>query len=95
MEGAPMPIYEYECKECNKVIEICQSMSDAPLTICPECSGSVKKIISQSAFHLKGGGWYADGYTNTSGKAGSSSSGTNTSETKAACPNAASCPCAS
>ncbi len=57
-----MPIYEYECSECHNIFEITQSMSDAPLTICSTCSGPLKKLISRSAFHLKGGGWYADGY---------------------------------
>lgn len=26
------------------------------------CEGSVKKIVSGSTFHLKGSGWFADGY---------------------------------
>ena len=58
-----MPVYEYECPECKRVFEVQQRMSDAPLSTCPECGGAVKKLISMSAFHLKGGGWYADGYT--------------------------------
>ena len=57
-----MPIYEYECSRCNKVIEAWQSFSDSPLTECPDCAGPLKKLISMSSFHLKGGGWYADGY---------------------------------
>ncbi|MEN8258133.1 MAG: FmdB family zinc ribbon protein [Thermodesulfobacteriota bacterium] len=89
-----MPIYEYECEECHKVTEMCQSMSEAPLATCPECDGSVKKLISQSAFHLKGGGWYADGYS-SNGNANTKSTGANSTEKKASCPNAASCPCAS
>jgi len=57
-----MPIYEYECQKCNKVTEAWQSVSDEPLTCCPDCHGSLKKLISSSSFRLKGGGWYADGY---------------------------------
>ncbi len=57
-----MPVYEYECPTCEKVFEVQQRMSDAPLTACPDCSGKVKKIVSMSSFHLKGGGWYSDGY---------------------------------
>jgi len=26
------------------------------------CGGKTKKLISKSEFHLKGGGWAADGY---------------------------------
>ena len=61
-----MPIYEYECNSCKKVIEITQRISDAPLSECPDCSGSVRKLISVSSFQLKGGGWYADGYNGSS-----------------------------
>ncbi len=57
-----MPVYEYECKECEKVFEVQQKIADAPLAVCPDCSGPVTKLISMNSFHLKGGGWYADGY---------------------------------
>ncbi|MBT8353211.1 MAG: zinc ribbon domain-containing protein [Desulfofustis sp.] len=58
-----MPVYEYECTDCQSVIEIQQKISDPPLACCPECRGPVKKLMSMSSFQLKGGGWYADGYT--------------------------------
>lgn len=57
-----MPIYEYECSECGRIDEVVQKMSDKPLVECRHCSGRVNKLMSQSAFHLKGGGWYADSY---------------------------------
>ena len=64
-----MPVYEYECKECLKVFEMQQKMADKPLSVCPECGAPVKKLMSMSSFQLRGGGWYADGYSNTSGGA--------------------------
>ena len=57
-----MPIYEYECSKCRKVTEIIQKFSDSPIQECPECGGSVEKLISRSSFHLKGSGWYASDY---------------------------------
>jgi len=57
-----MPIYEYECSACGHHEEIIQNFSDKPLTKCPECSGKMNKLISQSAFHLKGSGWYVTDY---------------------------------
>ena len=57
-----MPVYEYECKTCEKVLEVQQKMADAPLTNCPDCDAPVTKLRSMSSFQLKGGGWYADGY---------------------------------
>lgn len=67
-----MPIYEYECPGCETVHEVTQKMSDAPLATCPTCGGPVKKLISLSAFHLKGTGWYNTDYkksTNTAASA--------------------------
>ncbi len=66
-----MPIYEYKCTECGHQFDALQSFSEAPKTECPKCKGAVKKLISQSAFHLKGNGWYA---TDFAGKSSSSSS---------------------
>ena len=53
-----MPIYEYKCKECGNEFEVIQKFSDKPVKKCPDCSGKVEKLISQSSFVLKGTGWY-------------------------------------
>ncbi|MCK4910061.1 MAG: zinc ribbon domain-containing protein [Thermodesulfovibrionales bacterium] len=68
-----MPIYEYQCTSCGEQLEVMQKISDPRLTVCPECGGELSKLISNTSFVLKGGGWYADGYSNSSngeGKAG-------------------------
>ncbi len=57
-----MPIYEYECAACGTVTEKWQKFSDAPLTVCPHCGGSLTKLISNCSFHLKGSGWYVTDY---------------------------------
>jgi putative FmdB family regulatory protein len=57
-----MPIYEYQCEQCGRVEEAIQKFSDKPLTTCNHCSGKLHKLISQSAFHLKGTGWYVTDY---------------------------------
>jgi len=57
-----MPIYEYHCSKCKKTFEIFQKITEKLLTKCPDCDGKVKKLISQTSFALKGGGWYKDGY---------------------------------
>ncbi|MBW2484683.1 MAG: zinc ribbon domain-containing protein [Deltaproteobacteria bacterium] len=74
-----MPIYEYECTTCRTVLEVFQRMTEDPLTTCPDCSGPVKKLVSMSSFKLKGGGWYADGYSSAS----CNSSGTAAADTSA------------
>jgi len=57
-----MPIYEYQCAACGHVTEAWQKFSDEPLTTCPACGGPLTKLISNCAFHLKGGGWYVSDY---------------------------------
>jgi putative FmdB family regulatory protein len=61
-----MPIYEYRCEKCGKVFEILQRFSDAPLKIHEDCGGEVEKLISHSAFQLKGSGWYQTDYAKSS-----------------------------
>jgi len=54
-----MPIYEYQCLDCNHSLEALQKVSDQPLQECPSCGESaLKKKVSAAAFRLKGGGWY-------------------------------------
>lgn len=68
-----MPIYEYECKECGHHMEAMQKISDAPLCECELCHSGVKKLISQSTFHLKGTGWYVTDYASKSAGASGAS----------------------
>jgi putative FmdB family regulatory protein len=54
-----MPIYEYQCTECEHKLESLQKISAAPLTDCPACDKpALKKLVSAASFRLKGGGWY-------------------------------------
>ena len=57
-----MPVYEYQCTECGEVQEAFQKISDPPIETCSKCRGHLKKLISQSSFHLKGSGWYVTDY---------------------------------
>lgn len=69
-----MPIYEYRCLACDNVSEAIQKFSDAPLKKCALCGGKLEKLISRTAFVLKGGGWYNEGYGNKA-KGGSGTAG--------------------
>lgn len=57
-----MPIYEYECQKCGRHTEVLQKFSDPPVSKCEKCKGRMRKLISQSTFHLKGTGWYVTDY---------------------------------
>lgn len=62
-----MPTYEYACKACDLEFEREQRISDPPAKTCPRCkSKQVKRLISRTSFHLKGGGWYSDLYSKKS-----------------------------
>jgi len=61
-----MPIYEYECTNCGRIVEAIQKFSERPLTKCTHCSGKLQKLISHSSFHLKGTGWYVTDYAGKS-----------------------------
>jgi putative FmdB family regulatory protein len=56
-----MPVYEFKCSKGHITEELVKMGTKS--TRCPKCSKRAKKIISQCSFELKGGGWYADGYS--------------------------------
>ncbi len=77
--------YEYVCTACQHEWEASQSISEAPLTECPECHAHTAKrqISGGTGFVLKGGGWYSDLYSSAKPKAASSeTSGEAKTETK-------------
>jgi putative FmdB family regulatory protein len=78
-----MPIYEYHCHQCHKVSEHLQKINDPAPHTCPHCGkeGQLSKQLSQAAFHLKGGGWYADAYSSKKPE-GKSKPESSTPETK-------------
>jgi len=76
-----MPLYEYSCHRCGKTIEKLQRFSDPPLTVHEDCGGELEKLISRSAFQLKGSGWYATDYAHGS-KSGADSASNGGSESK-------------
>ena len=69
-----MPIYEYKCPLCGSHREKLAKFDD-PAPKCGEprtpvvnldaddrCPATMERAVSRSSFHLKGGGWFADGY---------------------------------
>jgi putative FmdB family regulatory protein len=68
-----MPTYEYACKDCGEHLEVVQSFKDDPLTICPNCQGSLRKVFSAAGLIFKGSGWHIKDYKSTSAGATASS----------------------
>lgn len=69
-----MPTYEYRCKDCGQHLEVVQSFRDDPLTECPTCTGTLKKVFQPVGIAFKGTGFYRN-----DARSGSSSSSTSTS----------------
>ena len=63
-----MPTYEYHCDGCGRDFEVKQRISEASLTTCDVCGGSVRRLISSAPFILKGEGWYVTDYPSASRK---------------------------
>ncbi len=57
-----MPIYEYRCNACEQIFEEWQNSFDDKHPDCPVCGGSAERILSNTTFVLKGGGWYVSEY---------------------------------
>ncbi len=53
-----MPTYEYRCRDCGHELEAYQSFSEAALTECPSCSGSLRKLFGNVGISFKGTGIY-------------------------------------
>ncbi len=82
-----MPTYAYACTACDHRFEVVQSFSDDSLTVCPECSGRLRKLFNAVGIVFKGGGFYrtdsrsGSSVTGSSGASGSSeSSGSSSSD---------------
>ncbi|AEF82570.1 FmdB family zinc ribbon protein [Leadbettera azotonutricia] len=68
-----MPTYGYECKSCGHTFDAFQSMSDAPLKICPQCGKELRRLINGgTGIIFKGSGFYV---TDKKGGSGSVASG--------------------
>lgn len=76
-----MPTYQYACTNCDHRFDIVQSFSDDALTMCPECSGRLRKLYGSVGVVFKGSGFYrTDSRANPSADKGSSNGSPGKSE---------------
>jgi len=64
-----MPIYLYFCPQCTQEYNVLKKMSSMDdEEHCKTCKGRplLVRKVAKTAFTLKGGGWYADGYNKKS-----------------------------
>src|SRR5438132_6827430 len=65
-----MPTYEYVCRSCGHRFDIVQSMTEPPLTVCPECGGELRKVFTPPAISFKGSGFYRTDHAQKTSKTG-------------------------
>lgn len=76
-----MPTYQYRCQDCSSQLEVVQKFTDDPLTQCPTCEGSLRKVYGAVGVVFKGSGFYATDSRAAKKKAGGASKSSAT-ETK-------------
>jgi putative FmdB family regulatory protein len=65
-----MPIYAYRCASCGFENDHLQKLSDAALSVCPQCAqATYRKQVTAAGFQLKGSGWYATDFKHGHSKA--------------------------
>ena len=57
-----MPLYEYQCQECELRYERIEHVSAMHDGTCPECGGNAHRLIGAPALQFKGSGWYVNDY---------------------------------
>jgi putative FmdB family regulatory protein len=76
-----VPTYQYSCTECGEALEVQQSFSDDPLTVCPVCQGRLRKVYNAVGVVFKGSGFYRTDSRAGKGSGASESSSSSTSAT--------------
>ena len=71
-----MPTYAYRCADCGHAFDIHQAFTDDALTVCPQCSGRLRKVFGSVGVTFKGSGFYR---TDSRGKSNGASSGSSSS----------------
>ena len=79
-----MPTYQYACTECGHAFEQVQSFSEDSLTVCPACSGKLRKVFSAAGVVFKGSGFYRTDSRSSSSSSSSSSGSSSTAAASAA-----------
>ena len=79
-----MPTYQYACTECGHAFEQFQSFTDDALTVCPECSGRLRKVFNAVGVVFKGSGFYRTDSRSGNGAGSSSTTSSTSSSTSTA-----------
>jgi putative FmdB family regulatory protein len=53
-----VPLYDYQCKQCQTVTEVRHGFNDTFAEPCPACGGSLSRVFNPAGIVFKGSGFY-------------------------------------
>ncbi len=83
-----MPLYDYQCKQCQKITEVRHGFKEAHTEACPSCGGSLARVFNPAGIVFKGSGFYITDSRKGAGDSASSSTTSAGASTPAPAPAA-------
>lgn len=78
-----MPLYEYQCRNCETRFERIEHVSAPSDGVCPSCGAAARRLLGAPALQFKGSGWYVTDYAKGNGNgAHATAVGESSSESK-------------
>jgi putative FmdB family regulatory protein len=54
-----VPTYDYQCRSCDRVIEVIHPMTSDGPSVCEQCGGALRRILYPTGIIFKGSGFYS------------------------------------
>jgi putative FmdB family regulatory protein len=67
-----VPLYDYQCRQCNEVTEVRHGFKESFEGACPACGGEMARVFNPAGIVFKGSGFYITD-SRKGGEGGSSS----------------------
>ena len=58
-DARAVPTYDYQCRSCERVIEVIHPMASDGPSICEQCGGTLRRILYPTGIIFKGSGFYS------------------------------------
>jgi putative FmdB family regulatory protein len=56
--AAPVPTYDYQCRNCGHTTEVIHSMLEDGPSACERCGGALRRVIHPTGIIFRGSGFY-------------------------------------
>ncbi len=90
-----VPLYDYQCKQCQTITEVRHGFKDVHVEPCPQCGGSLSRVFNPAGIVFKGSGFYITDSRKSTGGGDSSAPAAPASTTTPATPATPAAPAAS